>query len=209
MTSFLGRMAAPFQNERTIVGALSQIVFRVFAKSSGKAHGLLLGYPGAIIPLGSRISGTSRITIEEDFRSLGPIWIEAVTHYAGEEFTPNISIGRGFRSTDRVHIAACDSVEIGQQCLFGSDILITDHSHGHISLDEAKGVAPADQQLVSKGRVRIGDRCWLGDGVRVLAGVSIGDDCIVGTGSVVTKDLPNGVVVAGIPARVVRSRSDK
>ena len=52
--------------------------------------------------------------------------------------------------------------------------------------------------------VTIGDNVWLGGGVIVLPGVSIGDDTVVGAGSVVTRDLPAGVVAVGNPARVVR-----
>lgn len=53
------------------------------------------------------------------------------------------------------------------------------------------------------GAVRIGRRCFLGDSVIVLPGTSIGDDCIVGAGSVVTRDIPSGSVAAGNPARVL------
>lgn len=52
--------------------------------------------------------------------------------------------------------------------------------------------------------VRIGKNCWLGAGVTVLPGVSIGDGTVVGAGSVVTKDLPAGVVAVGTPCRAVR-----
>lgn len=59
--------------------------------------------------------------------------------------------------------------------------------------------------------VTIGDRVWLGGDVKILAGVTIGDGAIVGTGSVVTKDIPAGVVALGNPCRVVRkiTESDK
>ena len=52
--------------------------------------------------------------------------------------------------------------------------------------------------------VHIGKNCWLGAGVIVLPGVSIGDNTVVGAGSVVTKDLPSNVVAVGNPARVLR-----
>lgn len=54
--------------------------------------------------------------------------------------------------------------------------------------------------------VKIGRDVWLGAGVRVLGGVSIGDGCVVGAGAVVTKDLPPGSIAFGIPAGVVRER---
>jgi maltose O-acetyltransferase len=53
------------------------------------------------------------------------------------------------------------------------------------------------------GRIVIGSRVFLGDSVTVLGNVRIGDDCIIGSGSVVTKDIPAGSVAAGNPARVI------
>ena len=59
--------------------------------------------------------------------------------------------------------------------------------------------------------VHIGKNCWLGAGVIVLPGITIGDDTVVGAGSVVTHDLPGGVVAVGVPCRVLRpiDESDK
>lgn len=56
--------------------------------------------------------------------------------------------------------------------------------------------------------ITIGDDCWLGGSVIVLPGVTIGDNVIVGAGSIVTKDLPSNTVVAGNPARVIRKLED-
>ena len=57
--------------------------------------------------------------------------------------------------------------------------------------------------------IAVGDNVWLGGGVIVNPGVTIGDDTVVGSGSVVTKDLPAGVVAAGVPARVLREIDDR
>ncbi|GIQ80928.1 hypothetical protein KIPB_001808 [Kipferlia bialata] len=57
--------------------------------------------------------------------------------------------------------------------------------------------------------VTIGNRVWLGMGAQILPGVTIGDDCVVGAGSVVTRDIPPGCVVAGVPARVIRHVGDE
>lgn len=56
--------------------------------------------------------------------------------------------------------------------------------------------------------VHIGKNCWLGAGVIVLPGITIGDDTVVGAGSVVTHDLPGGVADVGVPCRVVRPIGD-
>jgi acetyltransferase-like isoleucine patch superfamily enzyme len=54
--------------------------------------------------------------------------------------------------------------------------------------------------------VRVGNNVWIGYGACILRGVTIGDNAIVGTSAVVTKDVPANAVVAGIPARVIRTR---
>ena len=57
--------------------------------------------------------------------------------------------------------------------------------------------------------VRIGKRCWIGAGVLIMPGVAIGDDTVIGAGSVVTKDIPSGVVAVGNPCRILREVGEK
>lgn len=63
-----------------------------------------------------------------------------------------------------------------------------------------------DQGLYSNGPVVIGDASWLGAGAVVLDGVRIGKSCIVGAGAVVTKNVPDYAIVAGVPARIIKMR---
>ena len=65
---------------------------------------------------------------------------------------------------------------------------------------------PLAQPMFSKP-TRIGDRVWLGANVTVLKGVTIGENTTVGAGSVVTKDLPAGAIAVGVPAKVIRYKS--
>lgn len=65
-----------------------------------------------------------------------------------------------------------------------------------------------NQSLQSKGPIIVGDDVWIGFGVIVLGGVRIGNGAAVGAGSVVTRDVPEGAIAVGVPARVVKMRSD-
>lgn len=74
------------------------------------------------------------------------------------------------------------------------------------------GTAPdipmIDQPLKTKGGIDIGDDVWIGYGVIVLDGVKIGKGAVIGAGSVVTRDIPKGAIAVGVPARVIRMRSN-
>jgi acetyltransferase-like isoleucine patch superfamily enzyme len=77
---------------------------------------------------------------------------------------------------------------------------IGDCYHGY----DEKDVAIIDQYLFSPGPIRIGDGSWLGIGVAVLPGVTIGRNCIIGANAVVKTDVPDHHIAAGNPARIVR-----
>ena len=94
-------------------------------------------------------------------------------------------------------IDACGSVEIGSENMFGPDIYITDSDH-----DFAPGVPP-NRLPMKKGRVKIGNGCWIGAKVVILKNVELGDGCVVGAGAVVTKSFGPGSVVIGVPARSI------
>ncbi len=93
-------------------------------------------------------------------------------------------------------------VEIGDDCLIAMHCRIVSSNHAIPPLGTTICSAPDELRPT-----RIGRDVWLGAGVTVLGGVTIGDGCVVGAGAVVATDLPAGSVSAGVPARVVRSRS--
>lgn len=106
-----------------------------------------------------------------------------------------IEIGNYNYFNRNVMIDACGSVEIGDQNMFGPDVYITDSNHrfGHLQ-------APSEQPM-DVGRVRIGNRCWVGAQAIILKDVELGDGCVIAAGAVVTKSVPAGTVVGGVPAR--------
>jgi len=98
-------------------------------------------------------------------------------------------------------ISAYQRVRIGQQCVIADRAMFIDFDHGVVEVER-----PIRQQGIYKRDVVVGSNVWIGYGACVLRGVSVGDNAIVGTNSVVTKDVPANAVVAGIPARIIRMR---
>lgn len=97
-------------------------------------------------------------------------------------------------------IHAMDQVEIGDGCVLSEQVYVSDISHGLNPL----GPPIMQQPLESKGPVKIGKKVFIGYGCSVLPGVTLGDFCVVGTRSVVTRSFPAYSMIAGSPARLVK-----
>ena len=171
------------------------------------AHGLVLGFGGIRIPIGSRIVGRHSMRLGRGFYANGPVWLEVVGH--DEAGRVRLSIGEGFQTAQGLHIAASHRVEIGRNCLFGSGVLVTDHGHGTYDAQQIAGESSPDQPpayrpLSRNGSVTVGDRVWLGDGVKVLRNVRIGNGAIIGANSVVAQDVPAESIAVGSPAVVIK-----
>ncbi len=98
-------------------------------------------------------------------------------------------------------ISAYSRVRIGEQCVIADRAMFIDFDHGVVEVER-----PIRKQGIYTRDVEVGSNVWIGYGACVLRGVSVGDNSIIGTNSVVTKDVPANAVVAGIPARVIRMR---
>ncbi|MGO4943656.1 acyltransferase [Streptococcus alactolyticus] len=97
-------------------------------------------------------------------------------------------------------ILAGGNVEIGDGVLMASNILISSENHSVNPEDERYYSA---QPLVCDP-VKIDEGCWIGERVCILPGITIGKKCVVGAGSIVTKDIPDYCMVAGAPAKVIK-----
>lgn len=118
-----------------------------------------------------------------------------------------LKFGNNIQINDYVHICALDCVKIGDGCMFASHVYISDNSHGRYEggeNDSSPTIAP-DHRAYITAPVKIGKNCWLGEGVIVMPGVTIGDGCVIGAHSVVNKDIPVASIAVGSPARVVKS----
>lgn len=109
-----------------------------------------------------------------------------------------IRIGSQNYFNRNVMIDACGYVEIGDENMFGPDIYITDSNHTF-----GTELSPQSQPMQS-GKVKIGNRCWIGAKAVILKDVELGDYCVVGAGAVVTKSFPANSLVAGVPAKLLR-----
>ena len=98
-------------------------------------------------------------------------------------------------------ISAYQRVRIGEQCVIADRAMFIDFDHGVVEVER-----PIREQGIYMRDVEVGSNVWIGYGACILRGVRVGDNSIVGTNSVVTKDVPANAVVAGIPARVIRMR---
>nr|WP_315234322.1 acyltransferase [uncultured Flavobacterium sp.] len=141
--------------------------------------------------------------IGDNFIALERFRIEAWDEYGEKVFAPSIKIGNNVIFNTDIHIGCINSIIIGNNCLFGSRIYITDHHHGDPSADMLK-LSPKDRPLVSKGAVIIENNVWVGEGVAIMPNVTIGENSIIATNAVVTKDVPPNCVVAGVPAVIIK-----
>jgi acetyltransferase-like isoleucine patch superfamily enzyme len=106
-----------------------------------------------------------------------------------------LQIGHGTNVNGLSKILVAESVRIGSECTVSWDVQILDNDFHTITVDGRTGA--------TKAPVLIGDRVWIGTRAVILKGVEIGAGAVVAAGAVVSRDVPPGTVVAGMPARVV------
>lgn len=110
----------------------------------------------------------------------------------------SVDIGKdvwiSFAVSGGCYIQGGNGIEIGDETLFGPGVKIISANH---SLEYLKRWEPGPP-------VKIGKRCWISANAVILPGVAIGDDVVVGAGAVVTRSFPNGAVLAGVPAKLIR-----
>lgn len=172
----------------------------------GRLHARLLGWTAGYLGPGGRIIGSSHIDVGPRAHINRYAWIEAVYGFRAQRFQPAIRIGKGFSASDRLHISCIRSIEVGDDCLIGSGVYISDHNHGIYdgntqSLPEE---APVDRALQCAGCLIIGSRVWIGDNVVIVGPITIGDGVIIGANSVVKRDIPANTIVAGAPLRILK-----
>lgn len=157
---------------------------------------------GSEITLAERVVLNARMGANT-LEARGPVVLKTVNPEAV------IIVGSDTGITSATISAAC-RIEVGARSLIGAGVVITDSDH-HI-------VDPSDVRLRRYGgfppalhsdAVYIGNDVFIGARTMVLKGVTIGDGSVIGAGSLVTKDIPAGVIAAGNPCRVLKNLGDK
>ena len=109
----------------------------------------------------------------------------------------NIEIGENFYSNHNLIILDCNKVKFGNNVFIGPNCSFYCAEH---PLD----ITQRNRGLEYAKPITVGDNVWFGGSVTVLSGVTIGNGAVIGAGSIVTKDVPDNVVVAGNPAKIIK-----
>ena len=158
---------------------LSQDALKITMELNNKYH-----TPEEIVELFSKLTGKK---IDKSFRLFPPFYTDC---------GKNITIGKN------VFINACckfqdqGGITIGDGVLIGHNVTLATLNH-----DER----PEFRQNIYPNPIKIGDNVWIGSNATILAGITIGNGAIIGANAVVTKDVPQNTIVAGVPAKVIRN----
>ncbi len=177
------------------VSATPREFFRRLRSYARLSAALSYPLPSTTVVLGRiHVFGTGRVRCGEGILLYPDLHLE--TQHEAE-----IVLGNGVVISRGVHLVAFAGLRIGDGTMIGEYTSIRDANHARLT-----GVAMRDSGNMGRAIV-IGSEVWIGRGAAILAGVTIGDGATVGANAVVTRDVPPGVTVAGVPARPIVPRS--
>ena len=136
----------------------------------------------------------NKVKIHSGFR------IDCFDSFSNRKYSPEFKIEDGVIIGYNFTAFITDKLIIGHDTIIASNVLITTENHG---MDPESMTPYHAQPLISKA-VGIGYGCWIGQNVSILPGCNIGNKVIIAANAVVTKDIPDYTIAAGIPAKVIR-----
>ena len=110
-------------------------------------------------------------------------------------------IGDNVYICHRVSFIVGDTIMVGKNTVVASDVCFVSENH-RINLSES---IPYQKQELIIEPIKVGENCWIGEKVIILPGVEIGDNVVIGAGSVVTKSIPDNSIAVGNPARIIKT----
>lgn len=172
------------------------MLFRKYNNKIGK---------NAYIGKRSKFKNINNIEIGDNFYCGNDCRIYTWETYNGEKtgYSPKMIIGDNVSINENCFISCINEIQINNGCLLGDNVFITDNSHGKNSINELD-IIPNKRSLYSKGKVIIGKNVWIGRNVSILPGVIIGNNVIIGANSVVTHSFEDDVIIAGVPAKIIK-----
>lgn len=128
--------------------------------------------------------------------------IEPIVSWNGQKFNPRIEIGDNVTIEQNLHLTCANFVKIGSFSSITGYVCITDIDHEYRDISQ-----PLLSQSLIVQETEIGKYCFIGTGVKIMAGVHIGEHSVIGANAVVTHDIPPFSVATGIPAKVIKKFS--
>ena len=139
--------------------------------------------PKELVSLMSELTGKP---VDESFRMFPPFYTD---------FGKNITLGKNIFINSGCHFQDQGGITIEDGCLIGHNVVLATINHD---------LKPENNRRNHYAPIHIGKHAWIGSNATVLAGVTIGEWAVVAAGAVVTKDVPAGAVVGGVPAKVIK-----
>jgi len=130
--------------------------------------------------------------------------IEGIKRYNDKYFTPKIILHDNVSIQQNLHLTCASRIEIGKNTAIAANVTITDIHHPYIDIN-----VPIEKQDIEVKEVHIGEDCKIYNNTVILSGITIGKHVTIGANSVVTHDIPDFCVVAGLPAKVIKQYNFK
>jgi maltose O-acetyltransferase len=121
-------------------------------------------------------------------------WVESPFYV---DYGYNLKVGKNFYANHGCTILDCNLIQIGDNCLLAPHVCISAATHPLQAKLRAAGA-------ILTAPITLGNNVWIGANATICRGVTLGDNVVVGAGAVVTKNFPDNVVIAGVPAKVIK-----
>lgn len=147
-------------------------------------------------------SGNGQIIIGENVQfgyQQSPLFYSHYSYLEAREKISRIEIGNNVIINNNFSAVSNSGIEIQDNCVIGVNVSIVDSDFHHLEAEKRNDTNPPAEPVI------IGKNVFIGSNVTILKGVTIGNNSVIGSGSILSKSFPDNVIVAGNPAKVVRT----